>query len=89
MDVNFKLDPRTNRVVLMGALDNLVKGAAGTGGTEHESAVRLPGKRGTGSGSHVPVTEAEYKERKNRMKIIDGGVTAAKGFLAAGLAGRN
>ena len=29
MDVNFKLDPRTNRVVLMGALDNLVKGAAG------------------------------------------------------------
>ncbi len=29
VDVNFKLDPRTNRVVLMGALDNLVKGAAG------------------------------------------------------------
>ena len=29
VDMNFKLDPRTNRVVLMGALDNLVKGAAG------------------------------------------------------------
>lgn len=28
-DVNFKLDERTNRVVVMGALDNLVKGAAG------------------------------------------------------------
>ncbi len=29
VDVNFKIDTRTNRVVMMGALDNLVKGAAG------------------------------------------------------------
>ncbi len=29
VDVNFKLDERTNRVVMMGAMDNLVKGAAG------------------------------------------------------------
>jgi len=29
MDVNYRMDPRTNRVVMMGALDNLVKGAAG------------------------------------------------------------
>lgn len=29
VDVNFKIDPRTNRVVVMGAMDNLVKGAAG------------------------------------------------------------
>jgi len=28
-DVSFKLDERTNRIVVMGALDNLVKGAAG------------------------------------------------------------
>ncbi len=28
-DINFKIDPRTHRVVMMGALDNLVKGAAG------------------------------------------------------------
>ena len=28
-DINFKVDPRTRRVVMMGALDNLVKGAAG------------------------------------------------------------
>lgn len=27
-DVNFKIDPRTNRVVMMGAIDNMVKGAA-------------------------------------------------------------
>lgn len=29
VDVNFKIDPRTNRVVMMGSMDNLVKGAAG------------------------------------------------------------
>ena len=29
VDVNFKLDPRTRRVIMMGAMDNLVKGAAG------------------------------------------------------------
>lgn len=29
VDVNFKIDPRTGRIILMGALDNLVKGAAG------------------------------------------------------------
>lgn len=28
-DVNCKVDPRTNRVVMMGAIDNMVKGAAG------------------------------------------------------------
>ena len=28
-DVNFKIDTRTNRVVMMGARDNMVKGAAG------------------------------------------------------------
>ncbi len=28
-DVNFRIDPRTKRVIAMGALDNLVKGAAG------------------------------------------------------------
>ena len=28
-DVNFKIDDRTNRIVVMGALDNIVKGAAG------------------------------------------------------------
>ena len=29
LDINFKLNPRTNRVIMMGAIDNLVKGAAG------------------------------------------------------------
>ena len=29
VDIGFKLDPRTNRIIMMGAVDNLVKGAAG------------------------------------------------------------
>lgn len=29
VDINFKIDKRTNRVIMMGAIDNLVKGAAG------------------------------------------------------------
>ena len=27
--MNFKIDPRTKRIIMMGAIDNLVKGAAG------------------------------------------------------------
>ena len=29
VDVNFKIDSRTNRIIMMGAMDNVVKGAAG------------------------------------------------------------
>lgn len=29
VDVNFQIDPRTHRIILMGAMDNLIKGAAG------------------------------------------------------------
>ena len=29
VDIGFKIDPRTHRIVMMGAIDNLVKGAAG------------------------------------------------------------
>ena len=29
VDINFAIDPRTNRIIMMGAMDNLVKGAAG------------------------------------------------------------
>ena len=29
MDVSFKVDERTGRIIMMGAMDNLVKGAAG------------------------------------------------------------
>ena len=29
VDINYKVEPRTGRVIIMGAIDNLVKGAAG------------------------------------------------------------
>ena len=29
VDINYKIDKRTNRIIMMGAMDNLVKGAAG------------------------------------------------------------
>ena len=29
VDIGFKIDPRTNRIIMMGAIDNLIKGAAG------------------------------------------------------------
>lgn len=29
LDINFKIDKRTNRIIIIGAIDNLVKGAAG------------------------------------------------------------
>ena len=45
VDIGFKIDPRTNRIIMMGAIDNLVKGAAGTGGSEHEPDVRTGGER--------------------------------------------
>jgi len=29
VDVNFKIDQRTKRIIVIGAMDNLIKGAAG------------------------------------------------------------
>jgi len=51
VDVNFKIDERTNRVIMMGAMDNLVKGAAGQaiqnmnlmfGFAENEGLMQVP-----------------------------------------------
>ena len=28
-DIGFKIDPRTNRIIIMSAIDNIVKGASG------------------------------------------------------------
>ena len=49
VDINFKIDPRTNRIIMMGAIDNLVKGAAGQAvqnmnlmfGEEEDEGLRL------------------------------------------------
>ncbi|MCI8956797.1 MAG: N-acetyl-gamma-glutamyl-phosphate reductase [Eubacterium sp.] len=51
VDVNFKIDERTGRIIMMGALDNLIKGAAGQavqnfnimfGFDENESLKQVP-----------------------------------------------
>lgn len=46
VDVNFKIDPRTNRVVVMGAMDNLVKGAAGQAVQNMNLLFDLPEQKG-------------------------------------------
>ncbi|MDF2676796.1 MAG: N-acetyl-gamma-glutamyl-phosphate reductase, common form [Bacillota bacterium] len=51
VDINFKIDKRTNRIIIIGAMDNLVKGAAGQaiqnmnimfGLEEHEGLYNVP-----------------------------------------------
>ncbi len=52
VDIGFKLDERTNRIVVMGALDNLVKGAAGQAVQNMNLMFGLPETEGL---MHVPV----------------------------------
>jgi N-acetyl-gamma-glutamyl-phosphate reductase len=46
VDVNFVIDPRTKRVVVMGAMDNLVKGAAGQAVQNMNLIMGLPEEEG-------------------------------------------
>ncbi len=46
VDVNFQIDPRTKRVIMMGAMDNLVKGAAGQAVQNMNLMFGLPETRG-------------------------------------------
>ncbi|WP_312429563.1 N-acetyl-gamma-glutamyl-phosphate reductase [Lacrimispora sp.] len=46
VDVNFKIDPRTNRIIMMGAMDNLVKGAAGQAVQNMNILFGLPENKG-------------------------------------------
>lgn len=46
VDVNFKIDPRTNRVVMLGSMDNLVKGAAGQAVQNMNILFGLPENKG-------------------------------------------
>lgn len=46
VDVNFKIDPRTNRVVMMGSMDNLVKGVAGQAVQNMNILFGLPENKG-------------------------------------------
>lgn len=47
-DVSFKLDKRTNRIVMMGAIDNMVKGAAGQALQNMNLMLGLPENLGLG-----------------------------------------
>lgn len=46
VDINFKVDQRTNRLVIMGTLDNLIKGAAGQAVQNMNIAFGLPENTG-------------------------------------------
>ena len=89
VDVNFKIDPRTKRIIMMGAMDNLVKGAAGQAVQNMNLMFGLPETRPVHA-ADVPVkrqkqtTDGIYESEDKRMKKIEGGITAAKGFQAAG-----
>ncbi len=52
VDVNFRIDERTNRIVMMGAIDNLVKGAAGQAIQNMNLMFGLPEETGL---LHVPM----------------------------------
>lgn len=54
VDIGFKIDPRTNRIIMMGAIDNLVKGAAGQAVQNMNLLFGLPEDE-TGISSDVPV----------------------------------
>ena len=65
VDLNIKLDKRTNRVIMMGALDNLVKGAAGQAVQNMNLMFGLPEDMGPADGSGVPV---RHKRRRDYEK---------------------
>lgn len=46
VDINFTIDPRTKRIVVMGAMDNLVKGAAGQAVQNMNLIMGLPENEG-------------------------------------------
>ena len=46
VDVNFVIDERTGRIIMMGALDNIVKGAAGQAVQDMNILFGLPEETG-------------------------------------------
>ena len=58
-DVNFKIDPRTKRVVMMGAIDNMVKGAAGQAIQNMNLTVRAAGEYRIKAGTGIPIEKKE------------------------------
>ena len=67
-DVGFVVDGRTGRVIVVGALDNLVKGASGPGRAKHEHHIRTGREEGAGAGCPLSM--------KNSKTIIDKGLSS-------------
>ena len=74
--IGFKIDPRTGRIIMMGAIDNLVKGAAGQAGTEYESDVRIRRERRFGFSPNVPLGDV-VKSGFNYVPNPDSGCPKA------------
>ena len=64
VDIGFQLDPRTNRIVMMGAIDNLVKGAAGQAVQNMNLLFGLPESEGL---ELVPMFPQNKSEGRNKM----------------------
>lgn len=54
------VDERTGRVIMMGALDNLVKRSSRSGGSEYEFIIWIKGIGRSRTGTDVPVNRREY-----------------------------
>ena len=76
VDVNVKIDPRTHRVIMMGAMDNLVKGAAGQAVQNMNLMFGLEESEGAGSGADVPVRDggfpADFDRPVSRLHCVPG-----------------
>ena len=64
VDVAYKVDPRTHRVIMMGAMDNLVKGAAGQAIQNMNIMFGLDEKTGLMLAPAVLEGEKEYENNR-------------------------
>lgn len=64
----FKIDERTNRIVMMGAIDNMVKGAAGQAMQNMNLLFGLPGEHRTQADPGIPVNLLIRKNQEETGK---------------------
>ena len=69
VDINFVIDERTGRIIMMGALDNLVKGAAGQAVQNMNLLFGLPESEFVDMGEEDFVSELEEKHKKLAHEI--------------------
>ena len=74
VDVGFKIDERTNRIVMMGALDNLIKGAAGQAVQNMNILFGLKETEGLEQAHRWPTDRAQIRLTM-RIRAISGSTT--------------